>query len=140
MLFETLQKDRLQAMKLKDKKTSSLLGVVIADLQRKQKTDDDTVIKTVVALIGSNREFLNNVEAGSFKAQELVHEITVLEKYLPAQLSGAELRSVVENLCKELGVTNMSGMGKVMGKLKTLYRDKLIDGSEVKQFVQEFVS
>ena len=138
-MINKLKTNRISSMKRRDKKTTSILGLVISDVERKQDTSDGSIIKSIQSLIKSNREFLSNIEAGSTKAQELVYEISVLEAYLPAQLSGAELRAEVESLCKSHQVSDMRGMGKVIGSLKKQHSDKIIDGAEVKRFVQEFI-
>lgn len=136
-MINTIKADRISAMKLKDKKTTSILGLIISDVERKQDTSDEAIIKTIGSMIKNNREFLDNIDAGSFKAAELVYEISVIETYLPDSLSGAELRMEVESLCKSFNVTDMRGMGRVMGALKKT--GKLIDGAEVKKFVLAFI-
>lgn len=42
-------------------------------------------------------------------------QIKVLQEFLPAQLSEQEIRSLVEKAIQDLGVTDMKGMGQVMG-------------------------
>ena len=42
-------------------------------------------------------------------------ELTILESYLPAQLSSEEIDTIVKNKIAELGVTDKSTMGSLMG-------------------------
>jgi len=42
------------------------------------------------------------------------NEITVLEKYLPQQLSEEEVKAIVDAIVQETGATSMADMGKVM--------------------------
>lgn len=48
-------------------------------------------------------------------AQKEREEITVIEGFLPAQLTEAELQAEVEAIIKETGATSPADMGKVMG-------------------------
>lgn len=52
-------------------------------------------------------------------------EIAVIEKYLPKQMSDAEVAAVVEKLIKETGATSQKDMGKIMGALKSQYAGQL---------------
>jgi uncharacterized protein YqeY len=52
-------------------------------------------------------------------------EIKVIEKYLPAQKSDAEVEAIVVKLIAETGAASQKDMGKVMGALKTQYAGQL---------------
>lgn len=52
-------------------------------------------------------------------------EIAVIEKYLPKQMSDAEVAAVVDKLIKETGAASQKDMGKVMGALKSQYAGQL---------------
>lgn len=42
-------------------------------------------------------------------------ELAIIEEYLPAQLSDAEIEAVIEGLIAKIGATSAKDMGKVMG-------------------------
>lgn len=48
-------------------------------------------------------------------AQKEAEEIAVIEKFLPAQMSEAEVKAAVEAIVKELGAAGPQDLGKVMG-------------------------
>ena len=57
-------------------------------------------------------------------------ELSIIEKFLPAQLSPEEIENEVKSIISQLGATSMKDMGKVMGmangKLKGKADGKLI--------------
>lgn len=48
-------------------------------------------------------------------AQKEAEEIEVIEKFLPKQLSGAELKEEISKIIAETGASSPADMGKVMG-------------------------
>ena len=141
-MFNTIKADRMAAMKRKDKKTTSLLGLVISDAQRKQNESDKSVVKIIQVMIKNIRECLDNVDAGSLKAQEMVNEITILEPYLPQPFTGTELKKSIYSFILKLDQPTMRDMGSIMKHLNTIASEQnlLIDGKEVKNNVQEFIN
>lgn len=65
-------------------------------------------------------------------------EIEVIEKFLPEQMSEAEVKSFLENLVKELGATSMKDMGKVMGAASSKLAGKA-DNKLVSQIVKDLL-
>ncbi len=63
-------------------------------------------------------------------------EIKVLEAYLPKMMDEAEIRTRVQAVIAELGVTNMKGLGPVMKRLTAELRG-LADGQLVNRIVRE---
>ena len=141
-MFNTIKADRMAAMKRRDKKTTSLLGLVISDAQRKQNETDKSVVKIIQVMIKNVRECLDNVDAGSLKAQEMVNEIAILEPYLPQPFTGAELKKEIYSVFGEIENPSMRDMGFIMKRLNTIANERnlLIDGKEVKTYVQEFIN
>jgi len=52
-------------------------------------------------------------------------EIDIISGYLPAQMSEAEIGTVIAALVKETGATAMKDMGRVMAAIKERYAGKL---------------
>jgi uncharacterized protein YqeY len=65
-------------------------------------------------------------------------ELTILEQYLPAQLSPEEIRAQAQAVIAELGVTDMKGMGQVMKHLMANLQGQA-DGKMVNQIVRELL-
>lgn len=66
-------------------------------------------------------------------------ELDVMERYLPALMTAAEIRPIVEAKIAELGVTDKSGAGKLVGALMKDLSGKA-DGMDVKSVVDELLS
>lgn len=65
---------------------------------------------------GANRMDLYDREIG---------EVAVIQKFMPQQMSDAEVDTAISGLITELNVTDIKEMGKVMAELKTRYAGKL---------------
>ncbi len=63
-------------------------------------------------------------------------EIAVIKKYLPQQMDDTQIRSTVDGLIKELNVTDIRDMGKVMAAVKARYAGKL-DMSRASAMIKE---
>ena len=63
-------------------------------------------------------------------------EAKILEKYLPVLMSREEIEKVVVVKIAELGVTDKSGMGKLVGAVMAELKGKA-DGKEVKEVVEK---
>ena len=52
-------------------------------------------------------------------------EIAVIQRFLPQQMSEAEMRKTVDALVAELGVKDIKDMGKLMAALKARYAGQM---------------
>ena len=52
-------------------------------------------------------------------AEPELAQITVIEKFLPAQLSEAEVEAIISKIIQETGASGIASMGKVMGLAST---------------------
>ena len=58
-------------------------------------------------------------------AEKEMAEIAIIERFLPKQMSDAEIENVVKSLINETGASSMKDMGKIMGALKAKYTGQL---------------
>ena len=63
----------------------------------------------------------------------------VIEAYLPARMSEAELKGGIQALIAELGVSGMAAMGRVMGEANKRFAGKA-DGSAVAAIVKQILA
>lgn len=63
----------------------------------------------------------------------------VIEAYLPARLSEADVRAEVTKVIAELGVSGMAAMGKVMGEANKRMAGKA-DGSQIASIVKQLLA
>ena len=78
---------------------------------------DEIATKVISKIVKQNKD-----AAALFKEQkrtdlseEYTAQIEVMQRYLPAQMSDAELTSAVKEIIARLGATSMQDLGKVMG-------------------------
>jgi uncharacterized protein YqeY len=77
----------------------------------------DSEIKLLHKLVKSRKDSLQIYQTQNRPdlAQKESEEIAVIEKFLPAQMSTAELTAVITDIIATVGATGAQDMGKVMG-------------------------
>ncbi|MFM7222694.1 MAG: GatB/YqeY domain-containing protein, partial [Bacteroidota bacterium] len=63
----------------------------------------------------------------------------VIERFLPKQMSEEEVKEVLRGIIQELGVTDASGLGKVMGSATKHLAGKA-DGKMISALVKQLLS
>ena len=141
-LKEQLQADLTAAIRAQDSVVSGTLRMALAAITNeevagkvaKTLTDAETVTvltregkkrrEAIEAYVAANRQDLADKEAA---------ELAVLEKYLPEQLSEAELQSLIDEAVAEAKASGAEGM-KAMGAVMKVLQPKIsgrADGSAV---------
>lgn len=142
-LYETLRADIVAAMKARDSATALILRTNDGAIQRvaldsNVPIDDALVIttlrKAVKNLQAANVEFAKAGRNDLVEANE--KEIAVLEKYLPAQIDGAKLETIVAEVIAATGATTKKEMGKVVGALKQRPEAGQIDFGAASKIIQ----
>jgi len=82
--------------------------------------DDAQVLSVLEKMIKQRKESVEQFKAGN--RQDLVDkeaaEITLLQGYMPSQLSAAELDALINEAVAATGAASIKDMGKVMGLIK----------------------
>ncbi len=130
-LREKINKDYIKAFKEKDIVSKSLLSVVKGDIQTMEKNinaelSDEEVIKILLKSAKSLKEM---VKSGS---EEAILELSIIESYLPQQMSEEEIRSKIKGLI-EGGSTNI---GSIMKGFSNLSADKKMVSSMAKELLK----
>ncbi|MCM3712826.1 GatB/YqeY domain-containing protein [Halalkalibacter oceani] len=145
-LLERLNQDMKTAMKNKEKQKLSVIRMVKSSLQNEQiklgreLTDDDS-LTVLNRELKQRKDSLHEFEQANREdlASKLRDEITVLEDYMPEQLSDEEVSQIVQATIKEVGATTKADMGKVMGAIMPKVKGKA-DGGLVNRLVQQHLS
>jgi uncharacterized protein YqeY len=98
------------------------------ELRGKEAGDDDALVTEVLQkMIKQRRESIEMYTKGG--RQELADaeaaEIAVIEGFLPAQMSEAELGAAVDAIVAETGAASIKDMGRVMAVLKERHAGKV---------------
>ena len=115
-------------------------AVQAVEKERGETLDDQAMIEVVSKQVNDRRESIRAFEQGerSDLAAKETGDLTVLEEYLPPQLSQEEIVDLVKSVIAEVGATGGRDRGKVMGKLMPQVRGKA-DGTVVNQVVTEIL-
>lgn len=102
---------------------------------------EDTEIKLLQKLVKQRKDSLEIFERQNRMdlAQKEKEELEVIERFLPKQMSEAEIRTVVAEIVKQTGVTNISGLGQVMGVATKQLAGKA-DGKVISAIVKELLA
>ncbi len=99
---------------------------------------DDQILSMLQGMIKQRRESIEMFEKGNRQelADQEKSEITVIETFLPKQMSEAEAKAAVEALLAELSVTTIKDLGKVMAEAKKRWPGQM-DFSKASAFARE---
>ena len=125
-----------EALKSKDKNTYPTLRLVVSAIKdaeiagrskgQKELKDSD-IISLLKKMVKQRNESCEVYEKAGRK--ELLEnekkEITVINSFLPKQLSDEETKKICEETIKSVGASSMKDMGKNMGALKSKHSDSL---------------
>lgn len=138
-MIERLTTDMKIAMKAREAKRRDALRLLIAALKNdeKAKNDELTPQEEIDSLSRQAKRRRDSIEAyQKAERQDLVEqeqfELSVIEEYLPEQLSPEEARAIVADVIAEVGATSKQQMGLVMKsampKLKGRFPGKDVKG------------
>lgn len=128
---EKILDDMKVAMRGQEKERLATIRLIMAALKQREVDErieltDEQILAILTKMIKQRRDSISQFEAGNrpdLAAKEAA-EITVIQQYMPAQLSAAEIEQVVTATIQEAGITSAKEMGKLMGLLKTKLQDK----------------
>lgn len=141
-LDETIKADLGDALKAKDLARANTLRMLIAafknaEIEKRSPLTEDDRLGQVQKAIKMRREGIEGaIKAGRADRQAAEEaEITVLEAYLPAQMSEDELKRVIAATVAEAGARTPAEMGKVMKLLMPKLAGKA-DGAKASALVK----
>ena len=125
-LKDQIIEDMKTAMRAKDSERLGTIRLLLAAMKQKEvderiTLDDAAVVAIVDKLIKQRKDSITAFEGAGRQdlADKEKAEITVLQAYLPARMSEAEVLEAVKAIVAELGAKGPGDMGKVMGVVKT---------------------
>lgn len=136
-LRERLTSDIKDAMKAREALRLSTLRLINAAIKDRdialrgtgedRLMTDDEILSVLARMVKQRQESARAYEEGG--RLELVErelaEITVIEGYLPRQLSAEEIGAAVDAVVAELGAESIRDIGRVMNALKARYTGQM---------------
>ncbi len=145
MLKEKLLDDLKTAMKEKNvnrKNAVQMVRTAILQIEKDKgiEVSDEQIIEIIAKEVKKRKDSLSDYEKAN--RQDLIdqinEEISVLEEYLPKQLTDEELEEDVKKIIQEVGATTIKDMGKVMKEAKAKVGAKA-DGKRINEVVRKIL-
>jgi hypothetical protein len=124
-LKERITEDMKAAMRASAKERLGTIRLLQAAIKQREvderiTLDDAQVLSVIEKMIKQRKESITQFEQGGradLAAKEKA-EIELLQAYLPAQLSAAEVDALIKEAIASTGAASIKDMGKVMGVVK----------------------
>ncbi len=141
-LAPRIQEDMKAALRAGEKERLATIRMILAGIQQREvdervQLDDSQVMSVLEKMIKSRKESVVQFEAGGradLVARETA-EIALLQTYLPAQLSDAEIDQLIAEAIAVTGASSVKDMGKAMAMIKAKAQGKVdmaVVGAKVK--------
>ncbi len=147
-LFEKVNDDIKTAMKERDKVAlETLRNIKKVFLEAKtapganDTLEDADALKMIQKLAKQGKESAQTyIDAGRQDlADAELAQVSVIERYLPEQLSEAEIEKIVKTIIEQTGAASMKDMGKVMGMANKQLAGKA-DGKTISGIVKKLLA
>jgi uncharacterized protein YqeY len=137
-VLEQVQADVRTAMKAGDRERTGALRMIVDSLQKDAKLGDGDEVAVLQRERKKRVEAAEAYDEAGREEQAGVErfEAELIEAYLPAQLSDAELVELVDAAVSETGATEQKQMGQVMSALMPKVGGRA-DGKRVSAAVRE---
>ena len=120
-----LKEATISSMKKGEKEATTTLRMFSAEIkkeeiEKKEELTDEETISIVQKMIKQRKDSFSQFEQAGREelAEKEAREISILEQFLPEQLSEEEILQEVNQAIADSGAESMQDMGKVMGLLK----------------------
>ncbi len=149
MLRDTLQTALKEAMKSRDMVSVGAIRLIIAGQKEKdvmargagkECATDTELLSMMQSMIKQRIESVKIYTDANRPelAEKEQAEISVIEKFLPKQMTQDEIIAIISTIISTTGATSIKDMGKVMGQLKADYAGQLDFGfasSKIKEML-----
>jgi uncharacterized protein YqeY len=142
--IERIQSDLTAAMKEKDELRLSVLRMMKSALKNKEiekvrPLDDLESLQVLQTMVKQRRESIEQFTKGGRKdlAEKEAKETGIIENYLPAAPSDAEVHQAIEAAIAEAGADSLKQMGAVIKAARARLEGKSVDGKVLSDRVRE---
>ena len=124
-LKQRINEEMKNAMRAQENRLRDAIRLITAAIKQREVDEriemtDAHVLEILNKMAKQRRDSISQYEAAN--RQDLVdqekYELDVIQSYMPAQLSDAEIASLIDAAIQASGATSAKDMGKVMAELK----------------------
>lgn len=145
-LIESLMKDMKAAMKAQDKETLTTIrslkaAVMYYKIKQGHELTPEDELTVLASAIKMRKESLEEFKKGGREdlVEQTEHELAIIAKYMPKQLSETELEQVIIETISEVGASGKQDLGKVMKVLMPKIKGKA-DGKLASEILKKKLS
>ncbi|MGB9336163.1 MAG: GatB/YqeY domain-containing protein [Candidatus Acidiferrales bacterium] len=143
-LVDQIQKDIVTAMRAKEELRLSVLRMVksalhLKSVEKMRPLEDAESLQILQTLLKQRRESVEQFTKGGRQelADKETKEIAIIEEYLPAGASDADMAAAIEAAIAETGANSPKQMGAVVKAAKAKLEGKTVDGKVLSDRVRE---
>jgi uncharacterized protein YqeY len=145
-LKQLITDDMKLAMKAQDKSALKAIRMILGAIKQKEideriNLDDTQVLAVIQKMVKQRKDSISQFsDAGRSDLVEVEEaELSIINNYMPKQLSEAEIEAAVVKAIADSGADSMKDMGKLMGILKGELDGKA-DMGQVSQLIKSKLS
>ena len=145
-LKQLITDDMKLAMKAQDKSALKAIRMILGAIKQKEideriNLDDTQVLAVIQKMVKQRKDSISQFsDAGRSDLVEVEEaELSIINNYMPKQLSEAEIEATVVKAIADSGADSMKDMGKLMGILKGQLDGKA-DMGQVSQLIKSKLS
>ena len=145
-LKQLITDDMKLAMKAQDKSALKAIRMILGAIKQKEideriNLDDTQVLAVIQKMVKQRKDSISQFsDAGRTDLVEVEEaELSIINNYMPKQLSEAEIEAAVVKAIADSGADSMNDMGKLMGILKGQLDGKA-DMGQVSQLIKSKLS
>jgi len=142
-LSERLSEDLKKALKSRDKETLSVIRMIRAavknkEIEKKSSLGDEEINAVLMSLARQRKDSIEQFLKGNRHdlADKETRELSIIQSYLPQQLTEEELKKIIKDVIEEVGASGPGDMGKVMKSIMTKVKGQ-VDGKLVSDLVKK---
>ncbi|MFA4829873.1 MAG: GatB/YqeY domain-containing protein [Thermodesulfovibrionales bacterium] len=146
-ILKKINEDLITSMKSKNELETTTLRMIKsavknAEIAKRGKGDltEDDIMGVLSTMVKQRKESAEQYEKANRKdlADKENTEISIIQEYLPKQLTPEELCEIIKATIQETGVVGMKEIGKLMKELMPKVKGKA-DGKLVNQMIKEIL-
>lgn len=145
-LTERINEDIKTAMKERNKEKLEALrsiksALLLAATEKNADNSEGAEVKMLQKLVKQRKEAaeIYTSQGRTEQAEEEMAQASVIEQYLPKQMSEEELRSEIKAIISQTGASSPSDLGKVMGMASKKLAGKA-EGKEISRVAKELLA
>jgi uncharacterized protein YqeY len=145
-LSEKLSDDLKNALKSGNKEKLSVLRMIKAamqnrEIEKKASLTDEDIYRILQTHIRQRKDSIEQFSKGG--RQDLVdketRELSIIQSYLPLQLSEEELKEIIQDAVRETNANSMKDLGRVIKFVMEKVKGQ-VDGKLVNQLVKDVLT